>query len=87
MYYGNKLDEPPEEHKQRIQEMKKAWARERALKIRKLRSLSSPLSLEELLYHKCDRCSQCTRDDCGRCVPCFTNRYEYDRICIQKVSL
>lgn len=64
-------------------DMKKA----RALEIKKLRSLSSPLSLQEMLEHKCERCRQCMKDDCGRCASCKSNRISYTQLCIQKVRL
>ena len=49
-----------------------------------LGAVSSPMTLEELLKHKCGECMNCHKDDCGRCASCMLN--PRTQVCIQKVS-
>ena len=51
------------------------------------RTVSSPMSPEELHENKCGECVNCRKDDCGRCASCMNNKQatRNRQVCLQKV--
>jgi hypothetical protein len=53
-----------------------------------LKPAASPSSLEELLEASCGDCLNCSKEDCGKCSSCISNRTSFPKeVCLQKVRL